>query len=279
MSSLKHQILQWCPPALVTLARRVAPNATRTTLRIDAEKCQAQTPDGTFHFQDATSFEALFTAYFIEKSYEFKVSESVHTPLILDCGANIGVGCRYWKKLYPQSRVIAFEPDKDNFRLLTKNMDGLTGFEARPEAVWKENGSLTFNAVGKESGHLDVMESAGENSSGPTSHQVTIPTVRLRDFLDQKVDLLKIDIEGAELETLRDCRDRLHNVDRIFVEHHSFIGQPQRLAEFIEILESAGFRLNIQHDTHLKSRQPFMKRVEFNSKDGWLNIFGYRESY
>ena len=65
---------------------------------------------------------------------------------------------------------------------------------------------------------------------------------RLRNLLERKVQLLKLDIEGAELEVLRDCGARLQNVERLFVEHHSFLGRPQQLGEFFGILEAAGFR-------------------------------------
>ena len=53
--------------------------------------------------------------------------------------------------------------------------------------------------------------------------------VRLRDFLDSRVDFLKLDIEGAEVEVINDCQDRLHNIEHLFVEYHSPLGQKQQL--------------------------------------------------
>ena len=101
-----------------------------------------------------------------------------------------------------------------------------------------------------------------------------VPAFRLRDLLDRKVDLLKLDIEGGEMEVLWDCKDSLGNVERIFVEHHSFVGQPQYLGEFFGILEAAGFRVNIHVD--IVSQQPFINRTIYNSKDAWTNVFCYR---
>jgi hypothetical protein len=69
-----------------------------------------------------------------------------------------------------------------------------------------------------------------------------VRTVRLRDYLDQPIEFLKLDIEGAEVPVLLDCSDRLEQVEHLFVEYHSFIGLPQPLDCLISILRSAGFR-------------------------------------
>ncbi len=277
MGRIKTTFKSFIPPVLGNIYRhlRYSGQTEKPLFNPDPETCSTSSPEGVFYYQSFNSFLGLYGTYFIEEIYEFK--SDTDQPLIIDCGANIGVGCRYWKKLYPKSRVIAFEADKDIYDILCRNMEGLPGFEAKPMAVWKQDGSLKFNAVGIEGGHLELNETPVDSPSENKAKQVEIPTFRLKNLLSQKVDLLKMDIEGAELETLRDCKDLLTNVDRIFVEHHSFLGQPQRLAEFFEILESAGFRLNIQPDEPLKSPKPFLNRTIHNNKDGWLNIFGFRE--
>jgi hypothetical protein len=55
--------------------------------------------------------------------------------------------------------------------------------------------------------------------------------VRLKEYLDRagRVDLLKMDIEGAEADVLEDCRGSLGGVQHLFVEYHAYTGQPQRL--------------------------------------------------
>ncbi len=54
-----------------------------------------------------------------------------------------------------------------------------------------------------------------------------VRTVRLADYLiGDRIDLLKIDIEGAEVPVLEDCAARLDWVDRVFVEYHSFTDLP-----------------------------------------------------
>jgi hypothetical protein len=104
---------------------------------------------------------------------------------------------------------------------------------------------------------------------------VELTTIRLQEFLYRKVDLLKIDIEGAEITVLEDCKDLLGNVDRIFVEYHSFSKTPQSLDKLLNILFNAGFRYNIQH-VGVFSNNPFIKINEYHNMDLQLNIFAYR---
>lgn len=229
---------------------------------------QPEARHGKFTFENHDSFYALYKDYFVNEKYKFVCK--TQTPLIIDGGANIGVSCRYWKFLYPEAEVIAFEPDETNFGLLQKNMEGFTSFQAEKKALWSSHGTLPFNAVGGEGGHVSKA-----NPDVQTKMQTVVPTYRLRDLLGKKVDLLKLDIEGAELEVLQDCQDQLKNVERIFVEHHSFLGQTQKIGKFFGILENAGFRTNIRVD--LQSKQPFLERITFNNKDCWLNVYAFRE--
>ncbi|MDW8302856.1 MAG: FkbM family methyltransferase, partial [Bacteroidia bacterium] len=81
--------------------------------------------------------------------------------------------------------------------------------------------------------------------------------------------------EGAEVIVLEDCSDLLHNVERLFVEYHSFVGKEQKLYKLLEILEKAGFRYQVQH-VGVFSQHPFIRISEYLSMDLQLNIFAYR---
>lgn len=257
------------PPVLMELIRHMRGSNKKGAEGFVLSDNLVETPYGKFFFEDLASFRALYESYFQHESYRFEGTDS--KPFIIDGGANIGVSCRYWKCLFPEAEVVAFEPDEHIFNLLQRNLDGRSGFTAKCMALWSSDGSLTFNAVGGEGGHL---ESVAPHNAGDFK-RVCVPTFRLRNLLDRKVQLLKLDIEGAELEVLHDCKDRLQNVERVFVEHHSFLGEPQHLGDFFEILEVAGFRVHLRVD--LVSRQPFLKRAIYNRKDSWINVFAFRE--
>lgn len=73
------------------------------------------------------------------------------------------------------------------------------------------------------------------NSSKPNGEIYKVPTVRLRDYLKQSVDFLKIDIEGAETQVIQDCSDLLANVKNVFIEYYLFNKDPQELNVLINL--------------------------------------------
>ena len=88
------------------------------------------------------------------------------------------------------------------------------------------------------------------------------------------MDLLKIDIERAETVVLKDCADLLWNVDRLFVEYHSFEDRSQTLHELPAFLSGARFRAHMEAKG--VSSQPFVKRDTYLGMDLRTNIFADR---
>lgn len=216
---------------------------------------------------DSLSFFWTYEEIFENEIYKFKASSP--SPTIIDCGANIGLSILYFKQLYPNSRIIAFEPDLEIFEVLENNVQSFkfTNVELIRKAVWSSETFLEFMAEGSDAGRVVQVESPQK------SYQV--PTARLRHYLTEPIDLLKIDVEGAEIEILKDCSDLLSNVKNLFVEYHSFANSSQSLDILIKILSEAGFRLHI-HSTYI-SRRPLMERNINLGMDMLLNIFAFRE--
>ena len=103
---------------------------------------------------------------------------------------------------------------------------------------------------------------------------IKIETIRLKDYLQEKVDFLKIDIEGPEFDIIKDCREDLKNVENIFVEYHSFAENPQMIGELLIYLKEAGFKLYIK-EAWENMKNPFIEK-KGPYFDLQLNIFGYR---
>jgi len=102
-----------------------------------------------------------------------------------------------------------------------------------------------------------------------------VRAVRLRSYLaNEPVDLLKIDIEGAETLVLEDCADLLPNVERLFVEYHSFEGRPQTLHQLLAVLSNAGFRVYVAAVDG--STQSFVRQARYLGMDMQLNVFATR---
>lgn len=97
----------------------------------------------------------------------------------------------------------------------------------------------------------------------------------LKNYLKgRKVDFLKIDIEGAEYEVIKDCENELKNIDFLFIEYHSMPEKGQNLHEILEIVHRTGFKYHIKEA--YTSKHPFMERNLNFGMDLQLNIFCYK---
>jgi len=224
-----------------------------------------------FTFIDSASFVAQYLELFIKKANNFKV-ESLQ-PYIIDCGSNIGVSILFFKKIYPNAEIIAFEADKNVFTVLKKNIENsnYNGITLYNKGVWNKEGSIFFNEEGADGGSIQERKDEDETSN----KYVEIFTTSLRNYLNQKVDFLKIDIEGAESTVLQDCDDLLTNVDRIFIEYHSQINHRQELDSILDILTRNSFRYYIQSET-IFNAQPFVEKRSLNNYDNLVCIYANR---
>jgi len=217
---------------------------------------------------DYASFLSAFDEIFVNQIYDFVPERE--NPLILDCGANIGVSTLFFLKRFPHARLRAFEADPLVFQYLQTNVDHWTAGEACDvtldnRAVFTHYDGVCFSSDGADAGHIEQNISANLQR---------IKSFRLKDILDVPVDFLKLDVEGSEYEILADCASELRNVRQCFVELHGRPSTPSRFGEAIGILESAGFRMQI-HVCHAQ-RRPYRERTLNAGMDLQLNVFGVR---
>lgn len=217
---------------------------------------------------DGPALANLFREQFQQELLRFRAASN--EPLILDCGANVGLVTLYMKSIFPAARVVAFEPDAESYVALESNCRSLDGVRTINSAVWTKNEELLFAPAGAVGGYLAHL--AGGDNDG----KVRVKAERLRDYLTEGVEFLKLDIEGSEIDVLQDCSDRLHLVERMFVEFHSFEGMPQRFGTLLNIIEEAGFRVHVHGS--MEEPQPFLGVAVCNRKDLRVNLFCYRVS-
>ncbi|WKJ88629.1 FkbM family methyltransferase [Methylomonas montana] len=213
---------------------------------------------------DGPSFVWQYKDIFVDESYSFPAITS--SPVIYDCGANIGMSILFFKKQYKNSKIVAFEPDKKIFSFLQKNVESnhLEDVCLVNKAVWINNNGVCFLSDGADGGTI-LKEGV-----------LNVESVRLKEYLllEERIDLLKIDIEGAEVEVLADCASQLDRVQNIFIEYHSLENKPQTLSNMLRILEQQGFRYFLE--TVSKINKPFLQNFAPMSMDLQLNIYGYR---
>lgn len=271
---LKKSIRNMLPPELVTLVRRKFMSDVKSEYDYLKDfpryrKIQISFRGRTISIPDSASFLFMQEEIFNQQIYQF--ATEVDKPYIIDGGANIGLATIYFKELFPNAEIIAFEPDKVIYEMLKVNLKsfGLDDVQIENKGLWDKSDVLNFNSEGADAGLVsDIYNSYDSTTS--------IDVVSLNDYLKKKVDFLKLDIEGSETIVLNNIKDNLDKVERIFVEYHSFVGQPQTLNEIIDILTKAGFRLHI-NAPGLSTKVPFIKLNTYNNMDMQLNIYGFKK--
>jgi FkbM family methyltransferase len=191
--------------------------------------------------------EALYFLYreiFARQSYFFEAATA--RPFILDCGANIGMAVLYFKWLYPDSEVWAFEPEPRTFSTLERNVarNHLTNVRLHNIALWDNDGDLELTVPGNQPGSLLASVSKNRTVGVP----VTVRSARLSSFIERQVDFLKIDVEGAELHVLGDLAEtgKLSLIRQMVIEyHHNLPDEPPAMSRLIRLLEDCGFSYQV----------------------------------
>ena len=273
MKRVKRKLFSFVSPELKKLYKRKRGLSGKTEYQLLKDyprhtKTEVTLLDRTIDIPDSASFLSMHSEIFKEGIYKFNSNSD--TPYIIDGGANIGLATIYLKNRFPNAEILAFEPDEYILNFLKSNIDtfALNNVEIIEKGLWNNNTELEFVSEGADSGVL-----ASLNKEAKVSSKISV--VSLKPYLNRKVDFLKLDIEGAETIVLKDIEQQLINVDRIFVEYHSFIGKEQTLNEIIEILTNAKFRLQI-NSPGLYNKSPFINVSSYNNMDMQLNIFGFK---
>lgn len=166
----------------------------RKASRIGNTNIRPRASDHPLFVRASTSDIYVFEQIFVEREYRcLDGLRGIET--IVDAGANVGFASAYFLSRFKRSKVIAIEPDDQNIRSLKRNLFG-----------WKERAVVVEGAVWSESCMLDLRDDVEAEAWARQVHKVTdgrVPAYDMPTILDrygiERLDLLKMDIEGAEL--------------------------------------------------------------------------------
>lgn len=181
---------------------------------------------------------------FTQDTYYFETDSP--TPKIIDAGAHIGLSTLYFKKLYPDAQITAIEPNPVSFKLLEKNINenflyDVTTINAALTDFSKDNVPFYTDETGDWQSTSSFLYGAWNNQQ--TSKKLLVKAISLSSLITEKIDLLKLDIEGAEMQVLQEAGEELQLVKRIILEFHPH--PDQSLEKLVEFLERAGFIVEI----------------------------------
>jgi len=220
-------------------ARRRAPRGSPLSLAIPEV--------GTCTIRAGTTDHRVFDEVFIRDAYRLSSrSGEPRLGTVVDGGAHIGIFAIRAARV--AERVICLEPVAENRRLLEANLrsTGAANVTVLPYALGDCDGEATIHHAGHQAGHSLFPELSGTANGGGE----TVPMRRLETLLDElaipRVDLLKLDCEGAEYPVLLGADDAtLGRIERIRLEFHDLgPGRGERSgAALAARLAAAGFRV------------------------------------
>jgi FkbM family methyltransferase len=155
-------------------------------------------------------------------TYDLKRLYALHrrTPLvIIDAGANIGQTCLYLAKWFPKAKIYSFEPVRETFEQLCKNTRQYPNIRCIHAALGETEAQQTLALV--ESSELNTLNSEPLLKNISTGVTETVEVTTLQRFMESEgiksVDILKMDVQGYELQVLRGAGN-LVNVSSVFAE-------------------------------------------------------------
>lgn len=156
----------------------------------------------------------------LDKSeYRLPAIKDFQPKMIVDGGGNIGCAAIYYAKTYPDAQIYSLEPDKENFQLLTFNTVFYPNIHPIQSGLW---GKETFLQVeDPKRGKWGLMTSEA-TTEVPESFKSTTISKILSESGFEEIDILKLDIEGAEKEVFSapDVDEWLSKVKVLTIELH-----------------------------------------------------------
>lgn len=246
---------------------------SRTALRLNDNET-GQLPNGMF-IQQLAKDETQFVYHEIvnDDCYYLNKLSLAEDAVILDVGANIGLFTLHIKNRYPNSRVFAFEPSPHAYAVLYRNMQIYRdSVQVYPYAISSQSHTALFHyyqhfsvisgfyAEQQKDGDIIIQGSAEKSAAARHAihkrltqlNTCRCETYTLSDWMQkhhvEKIDLLKIDIEGAEWDALQGIRDEdWCKIKNITLEVH----HPNLLSRITTLLHEKGFYVFSEPDKQL----------------------------
>jgi len=169
----------------------------------------------------SSDYETFYQAI-VHNQYNFNYS--INPQIIIDGGANIGLASIALKNMFPAAKIIAIEPDSENFAQLNKNIRCYTDIETVQAGLWNRKAILSVTDKYKQ-GKWAMVTQEVKTEASDTIATITISELMLRFELD-RIDILKLDIETAERELFSSAyAEWLPKVKVIIIELHDFISK------------------------------------------------------
>lgn len=167
---------------------------------------------GVVYLRPGTTDQNVYDEIFVAREYDIDLG----APLfIVDAGAHIGLSSVFFASKYPKATVIAIEPEPSNFAVLLRNVKDYSNIKPIQAGLWSRKTHLSI----QDSNVATWSFRVSEDSSGSGIPAVGIQDL-ITDFNMDRIDVLKIDIEGSEIEVLNNSKAWIDAVKTLIIELH-----------------------------------------------------------
>lgn len=156
---------------------------------------------------------------------------------VLDVGGNIGIFSIFVKELFGKCKIVVFEPEKSNFRLLKKNLSEYSGITLINKAVGNKVRKEKLRISNNFSCHTLSEDKNFRLKTGFVSEQLVSVTT-LDTVIKNKIDVIKIDVEGYESEVIRGAKNTiLKNFPILLVAYEHYKNQDKDLVRLVRSID------------------------------------------
>ncbi|HKQ33130.1 MAG TPA: FkbM family methyltransferase [Thermodesulfobacteriota bacterium] len=153
-----------------------------------------------------------FHYIFIKHEYDFDCKSAGY---IIDAGAHVGLASVFFSLKYPEAKILSIEPEDSNYKLLVANTKLFPNIKTIKAALW---GHKTFvNILNPDAADWEYRVSDIDNKDG-------ISAITVEDAMSQmatdRIDILKMDIEGSEIEVFKTSGSWIDRIKSIVLETH-----------------------------------------------------------
>jgi len=192
----------------------------------------------TFHYRPKTSDEGVIKQIFQQSDYNLgrlrrgnELTElcnriaATRVPLVIDAGANIGASAVYFAYSFPKAQVVAIEPERSNFELLTANTAG-TSVQCIHGALAAAPGRMDVVDTGEGFWGFRTAGAADAAAGKPGAESVDCVTIN--DIYAEHAGrcapfMVKIDIEGGESDLFAANTEWVARTPLIIIELHDWM--------------------------------------------------------
>ncbi|RYZ26935.1 MAG: FkbM family methyltransferase [Chitinophagaceae bacterium] len=201
-----------------------------------------------------TSDWNAFKQVFVWKEYEYPIG--FQPKSILDAGANVGYAALWFSRKFPDAKIVSLEPESGNFEMLKKNTASSSNIQPIKAGLWGRSCFLRIIATdwGNWGFRTEEVESETDDS---------IKALNIKEIMDsngwETIDLLKMDIEGAERNVfVHGVNEWLPKVRMIFLELHDNVFKDCSKKVFKALLDH-DFRVDVSGENIILINNSFTR--------------------